>query len=279
MRKRGIQKILKTKPTIEGAGVHLMRGFSYNEVSDFDPFLLFDDFSGENPSDYRAGFPWHPHRGIETVTYMLKGSAEHKDSIGSSGVIGPGDVQWMTAGSGIIHQEMPIESEEGIQGFQLWVNLPAKNKMMSPRYQDISNKDIQKVEKDGTKVKVIAGVYGDIKGPVSDLMVKPIYFDVSLEKGKTFSCALPKGYTAFLYIISGGVLIGDHDELVESGNIILTTHEDFFECTSTESSAHFLFISGKPLGEKIAWHGPIVMNTEVELQEAFDEYRDGTFVK
>ncbi len=278
MTMRGIKKIFKTKPTIEGAGVNLNRGFGFHEIPEFDPFLLFDDFSGENVSDYIAGFPWHPHRGIETVTYVLHGAVEHQDSMGNKGVIGTGSVQWMTAGSGIIHQEMPKESPGGLAGFQLWVNLPAKNKMMPPRYQDILPHDMPVIEKNGAHVRIIAGNFEGVEGPVRDLIVSPTYFDITLDADMTFVQDFPVGHTVLMYIISGSI-VEENNSVVSSGNIVLMGDGDNFSCTAGKSGVRFLLIAGKPLGEKVAWHGPIVMNTQEELALAFEEYQNGTFIK
>lgn len=278
MNTRGIKKIYKTKPTLEGAGVHLNRGFGFHEIPEFDPFLLFDDFSGEKTEDYIKGFPWHPHRGIETVTYMLHGTVEHEDSMGNKGVVGAGAVQWMTAGSGIIHKEMPRESPGGIAGFQLWVNLPAKDKMMSPRYQDILPDDIPVVEKDGVMARVIAGNYNGKEGPIRDLVVNPTYFDVTLDAVKTFSHEFPSGHTVLMYIFSGSI-VGENDVFILSGNIVLMGDGESLTISAGENGARFLLIAGKPLGEKIAWYGPVVMNTPEELSLAFQEYENGTFIK
>lgn len=280
MLSRTIKQIFPVQTTLEGAGVHLKRGFGYHEVPAFDPFLLFDDFSSPNASDYMSGFPWHPHRGIETVTYILSGEVEHQDSMGNKGSIKKGDVQWMTAGSGIIHQEMPKEHKEGLMGFQLWVNLPQAHKMMAPRYQEIARRAIPSVEKDGITVKIIAGEYQGATGPVSDLMVNPTYLDVMLPKGKKFSYHVPQDHTVLLYVIKGGIVVGNEPaEAVPAGNIILTEHGEKIFCTAENDDAQFLLIAGEPIGEPVAWYGPIVMNTENEIKLALEEYQNGTFVK
>ncbi len=280
MQTRIIKRIFPAKPTLEGAGVHLRRGFGYHEVPAFDPFLLFDDFSSPNTNDYIPGFPWHPHRGIETVTYILSGEVEHQDSMGNKGSIKNGDVQWMTAGSGIIHQEMPQEHRGGLKGFQLWVNLPKAHKMMTPRYQEIARKTIPLVKKDGVLVKVIAGEYHGTTGPVADLMVNPTYFDVTLPKDKKFSYHVHKDHTVLLYVIEGNIVIGDAStEFVSAGNIILTENGESISCTAKTIDSQFLLIAGKPIGEPIAWYGPIVMNTEDEIKQALEEYQNGMFVK
>lgn len=280
MLSRTIKQIFPAQPTLEGAGVHLKRGFGYHEVPAFDPFLLFDDFSSPNASDYLPGFPWHPHRGIETVTYILSGEVEHQDSMGNKGSIKKGDVQWMTAGSGIIHQEMPKEHKEGLKGFQLWVNLPRDHKMMPPRYQEILKKTIPLIEKDGIVVKVIAGEYQGTIGPVSDLMVGPTYLDVTLKKGRSFSYRVPKGNTVILYVIEGSIAIGSNSSKpVSAGSIILTEFGEEIICTAQNLDSQFILVAGEPIGEPVAWYGPIVMNTEDEIKLALEEYRNGTFVK
>ena len=277
---RKVKESLKVQETMEGAGVRLHRGFGYYEVPRFDPFLLFDDFSAAQPADYLAGFPWHPHRGIETVTYILDGDVRHRDSIGNSGVIGKGDIQWMTAGSGIIHEEMP-EGTGGIKGFQLWVNLPKTHKMMAPRYQDISAKSVPEVSVgDYASARVLAGAVGGVKGPVEDVVMAPTYLDVSLQPGKEFVWSAPEGHTLFVYILSGalGVERGGSVEYVQ-GTIILFEREggDVILCAGG-SGARCLVVSGKPIGEPVAWRGPIVMNSHQELQTAFQELQYGTFL-
>ena len=259
-------ELIKSKPTIEGAGVRLHRVFGYNEVPSFDPFLLLDDFSSRNADDYIAGFPWHPHRGIETVTYIIKGAVEHGDSMGNKGVIKSDNVQWMTAGSGIIHQEMPKRSEI-MQGFQLWVNLPKKQKMMDPRYQEI--KEIPLVE-DDARIKIIAGRYNSVKGPVKDIVADPTYFDIEIKE--RFNLPIRNNYTNMVYVFEGkGTINGIK---IRAGQL-LTINDELV----AESKMRFLFISGKPIKEPVAWGGPIVMNTNEELRIAFDEFDKGTFIK
>jgi len=274
--RRGIAKILSSKPTLEGAGVKLRRVFGYNEVPLFDPFLLLDHFGSENPEDYVRGFPWHPHRGIETVTYMLNGEVEHGDSMGNSGVIGSGDVQWMTAGSGIIHQEMPKRYDGLMQGFQLWVNLPAKKKMMAPRYRGITKDQIPALEKEGAEIKVIAGTIDEIEGPVQDLVVDVEYFDVKLAAGKAFERATERGCKVFAYVFEGSGY--SDDVLVKSQQCALFDEGDTVKIR-TNVGLRFLFVSGKPLKEPVAWGGPIVMNSKEELAKAFEELEEGTFIK
>ncbi len=277
---RKIESILTSKPTIEGAGVNLKRAFGYNEVPLLDPFLLLDDFRSDNPKDYIAGFPWHPHRGIETVTYMLEGTVEHGDSMGNKGIIGAGDVQWMTAGSGIIHQEMPKGINGHMGGFQLWVNLPSAHKMMGPRYREIKQEQIPEVSTyKGIRIRVVSGEVEGIKGPVKDIVVDTEYLDIMMAPNTEFEHSIKKGYRAFAYVIEGSGYFGsgkrssigkEHLVIFKDGDtVIITAYEDM----------RFLLISGKPIGEAVAWHGPIVMNSREELEIAFEEYRNGTFIK
>ena len=255
-------------PTIEGAGVHLNRVFGFSEVPEFDPFLLLDDFRSDKPEHYLAGFPWHPHRGIETITYVLSGDVEHGDSLGNKGVIGSGDVQWMTAGSGIIHQEMPKGDECGrMYGFQLWANLPARQKKMDPRYRDVAAKDIPEVKlPDGTTIKVIAGEVAGLRGPVRDIVIDPEYIDVAMPAGSEFRHATKCGHTVFAYLIDGQGRFGtDADtKTVANGTLVLFGDGDEVVIRTAGHSVRFLLISGKPIGEPVAWHGPIVMNTQQE---------------
>lgn len=274
-------EVLRARPTLEGAGVRLHRGFANAELPRFDPFLLFDDFSSPNPADYLSGFPMHPHRGIETVTYVLDGEVAHRDSLGNAGAIRSGDIQWMSAGSGIIHEEMP-QGGGGLLGFQLWVNLPKKNKMTQPRYQEIKKNIIPVISfHEHAEVRVIAGGVGLTKGPVEDIMADPLYIDVTLPRESDFNFPIPEGYTTFIYVVSGA-LADDPQKTVthERGTILLFTHKgDGVSVRAGSSGARFLLVAGKPLHEPIAWHGPIVMNTEVELQTAFDELERGEFIK
>lgn len=276
---RTIKKTFKTRAMREGAGVLLNRAFGLAEVPQFDPFLMLDDFSSGNSGDYSAGFPWHPHRGIETVTYMLSGEVCHEDSMGNKGTIGPGAVQWMTAGSGIIHQEMPNPNVAPIMGFQLWINLPKKVKMMNPRYQDISPNQIQTATHNGVEVKIIAGSWRGITGPVTDLMVNPLYLDVALENGKTFECELRENDTAFVYVFSGTAAIDSLLSPLLSGTVTLLSKGNKIEIHSPNGPVHFLLVAGNPIGEPVAWHGPIVMNTNEELKKAFAELDSGIFIK
>ena len=277
---RGVTAVLTRKPTIEGAGVRLQRVFGFFEVPKLDPFLLLDDFGSDDPEDYLAGFPWHPHRGIETVTYMLSGETEHGDSLGSHGVIGAGDVQWMTAGSGIIHQEMPLRSEGRLRGFQLWVNLPAASKMMDPRYRDVSASTIPEVEvKPSVRIKVIAGTVAGVRGPVRDVVADPEYLDVALAQGTEFRHTVPDGHTAFAYVFEGRGWFGPgRTQQLAEGQLALFGGRGDVQAAS-DGPFRFLLVSGKPLNEPVAWHGPIVMNTSEELELAFREFHAGTFVK
>lgn len=278
---RKIRKMWQGRPTSDGAGVRLTRVFGYYEVKDMDPFLLLDAFGSENPEDYIAGFPWHPHRGIETITYMLNGKVRHGDSLGNSGLITEGDVQWMTAGSGIIHEEMPERAEGRMFGFQLWANLPSHHKMMHPRYRDIKNEEIPVIETEsGARVRVICGEFNGIKGPVQDIVTDPEYFDVQLGKDNEFSHNIHEGYTAFAYIFEGeGVFDSDPGNIIHQGNLVLFDDGREVIVKAGPEGIRFLLISGKPLKEPIAWRGPIVMNTDEEISLAFDEYRRGTFLK
>jgi redox-sensitive bicupin YhaK (pirin superfamily) len=296
---RPIKRLTKARPTLEGAGVHLHRAFGFGTTSDFDPFLLLDDFRNNNPAKYLAGFPWHPHRGIETITYVLVGTVEHGDSMGNGGVIASGDVQWMTAGGGILHQEMPKGDKHGVmEGFQLWANLPAKLKMTAPRYQGVISSDIPEVtDDDGTKARIVCGEFWGITGPVEGIAADPIYVDISIPPGKTKTIPIDASRNAFAYVFAGsgkfcnaskplavptesaGWL--DTSPHAEADNRTLVLFDKGGEVTvqAGDEGIRFLLVSGKPLNEPVAWYGPIVMNTQHELQQAFKELRDGTFLK
>ncbi len=278
---RSVKKAFKSKPTVEGAGVHLKRAFGYNEVPQLDPFLLLDDFHSDNPEYYRNGFPWHPHRGIETITYVLHGEVEHGDSMGNTGTIGSGDVQWMTAGSGIIHQEMPKgDDSKLLWGFQLWANLPSSDKMMDPRYRDVKKSDIPEVTLDnGTKVKVICGTVDGTKGPVKDIVIDPEYLDISVPPKSVFVHNIKKGHTVFAYLIDGEGHLGNTGEAYGAEDLIIFDDGEQISVETSKIPLRFLLISGRPIGEPVAWYGPIVMNTEDELKLAFEEYQEGTFIK
>lgn len=279
---RTIKELSKSVPTMEGAGVHLKRAFGFMEAPGLDPFLLLDDFRSDVPEHYLKGFPWHPHRGIETITYVLKGDVAHGDSMGNNGDISDGDVQWMTAGSGIIHQEMPKGDAEGrMHGFQLWANLPASKKMMHPRYRDVTSDQIPEVELDGgVKIKIICGEVGSTAGPVKDIVTDPTYMDITVPEGCTYKHPTKEGHTAFAYIIGGaGTLDLEGESALENGMLVVFDDGDHIVAKGGARNLRFLFFSGKPIGEPVAWRGPIVMNTQEELQLAFEEYAAGTFIK
>jgi redox-sensitive bicupin YhaK (pirin superfamily) len=297
---RPIDRIVQARPTIEGAGVKLHRAFGFGDTTAFDPFLLFDDFRGDRPSDYLAGFPWHPHRGIETITYVLAGSVSHGDSLGNAGTLGAGDVQWMTAGSGILHQEMPEGDPAGrMHGFQLWANLPSSLKMTAPRYQDVPAGEIPEVvDDDGTRVRVICGEFWGRRGPVDGIAAEPRYLDVSVPAGRRRTLPVETWRHAFAYVFEGsgtfrdasrpfGVLTdrgGPDQEILireQTGNrsLVLFSAGDELTVQAGDEGIRFLLISGRPLEEPVAWYGPIVMNTHQELQQAVAELRDGTFIR
>jgi hypothetical protein len=298
---RPVKRLVKASPTIEGAGVHLRRAFGFGATADFDPFLLLDDFRNDDPDAYRPGFPWHPHRGIETITYVLTGTVDHGDSLGNSGTIGAGDVQWMTAGSGIIHQEMPKGDAGGrMHGFQLWANLPAALKMTPPRYQDIESGAIPAVtEDDGTTVRVICGSFWGVSGPVDGVAAEPQYLDVSVPPGRRRTLRMDTSRHAFAYVFSGSGRfahasdprpvrtdrVGGEgapaapDPDADNRSLVLFDTGDEITVQAGDQGIRFLLVSGKPIEEPVAWYGPIVMNTPDELQQAFDEFRAGTFLK
>ncbi len=296
---RKIKQVWKSRPTIEGAGVHLRRAFGYYQVPRFDPFLLLDDFRSDNPDQYLKGFPWHPHRGIETITYVLRGEVEHGDSMGNSGVIGSGDVQWMTAGSGIIHQEMPKgDKKKSMYGFQLWANLPSSRKMMDPRYRDVKSHQIPEVStKSGAKLKIICGKLNGAEGPVRDIVTDPEYLDITVPAGAIFSHPVKKGRNAFAYVIEGEAYFDpDRDAyaheviganyfdfkrncLCDNNTLVLYGDGDEISVTPDKQGVRFLLASGRPIGEAVAWYGPIVMNTQEELKKAFEEFQNGTFIR
>jgi len=280
---REIQGAWAGRPTVEGAGVRLNRLFGFQDEPLLDPFLLLDHFGSDQPADYEKGFPWHPHRGIETITYMLRGTAEHGDSMGNQGVIGPGDLQWMTAGSGIIHQEMPKGDTEGVNaGFQLWANLPKSQKMMDPRYRDVRAADVPEVTTpEGAKVKVIAGKVGGVQGPVHGVVIDPEYLDVTLPANAAFTHAVTRGHTVFAYVFEGGGDFGPGKEAgpVAAGTLVHYGDGDRVTVGAGPDGARFILVSGRPLREPVAWYGPIVMNTREELRVAAQELKDGTFIK
>ena len=281
-KQRQVQKVVTAQPTIEGAGVHLKRVFGFQGVEGVDPFLMMDDFRSTDPNLYIKGFPWHPHRGIETITYMIAGNVEHGDSMGNKGVINAGDVQWMTAGSGIIHQEMPKGDDRGYMGgFQLWANLPAESKMMDPRYQEITSAQIPVVETDGgVQIRIICGEVDGKTGPVTDIVIDPEYLDVSVPANTGWQHPTPPGHTLLVYVIEGRAMFGAQDA-VSVKNEQLALFDDGAQLTvkTEDKAARFLMISGRPIKEPIAWQGPIVMNTQQELELAFEEYQNGEFIK
>jgi redox-sensitive bicupin YhaK (pirin superfamily) len=277
---RSVLRVFKAKETIEGAGVRLHRAFGYPEVPFFDPFLMLDDFRADRPEDYRAGFPWHPHRGIETVTYMLSGKVEHGDSMGNAGVVGPGCIQWMTAGSGIIHQEMPQPIRGTMGGFQLWVNLPASRKMMDPRYQEIPADAIPAINPErGISIKVIAGSVAGTEGPVRDIVADPVFLDATLGAGIAWHHAVPENHTVVCYGIAGSGSFGSPSVTLENRDAALLSKGSLLHVTAGSGGLRFLLVAGEPIGEPVAWRGPIVMNTDEELRTAFRDYREGTFIR
>jgi redox-sensitive bicupin YhaK (pirin superfamily) len=278
---RAIQGLFQSRPTIEGAGVKLKRAFGSSHLPLFDPFLLMDDFHSNNPEDYLAGFPMHPHRGIETITYLLQGRVLHKDSMGHSGVIEAGDVQWMTAGGGIIHEEMPQVSQPALWGFQLWANLPAAQKMMAPRYQEIRREQIPSVSPaPGVTVNVICGRVAGVEGPVREIVIDPEYLDVTVAPQTQYDHPVKEGHRVFAYVLDGEGRFGGQDgQSAGVETVVLFADGDVVRVAAAGRAVRFLLVSGKPIGEPIAWGGPIVMNTREELARAFEEYRDGTFLR
>jgi redox-sensitive bicupin YhaK (pirin superfamily) len=281
MTTRNIRRIAESQPTIEGAGVRLRRSFGFGNPAENDPFLLLDDFRNDNPADYMAGFPWHPHRGMETITYVLAGTVEHRDSLGNKGVLGAGDIQWMTAGSGILHQEMPKGDEHGrMYGFQLWANLPAALKMTKPRYQDVKASEIPEVtDDDGARARINCGKFWGKSGPVEGVAADPRYLDLFVPAGKTKRFPVETTQHAFSYVFQGSGRFGDSSPQVSNRSLVLLDRGDEVLVHAGDEGIRFLLVSGKPLHEPVAWGGPIVMNTQQELQLAFDELDRGTFIK
>lgn len=282
---RKLLQVSKSRPTLEGAGVHLKRAFGFGNSDLYDPFLLMDDFRGDSPDRYSKGFPWHPHRGIETITYVLRGKVAHGDSLGNKGVIGPGDVQWMSAGSGIIHQEMPEGDAEGkMWGFQLWANLPAAEKMSDPSYQGYADAEIPRVKlENGGEVHVICGNFKGVQGPVTGVTIQPEYFDVSLAPHCEITIPTQTDHAAIAYIFEGSGNFGEfmppQPKTVLDNTTLIVFDKGEQVHVSSESGVRFLFVSGKPLHEPVAWYGPIVMNTQEELKIAFEELQNDTFIK
>jgi redox-sensitive bicupin YhaK (pirin superfamily) len=291
---RPVKQIIHPKPTLEGAGVRLQRGFGFGSTNEFDPFLLFDDFRNDNPADYLAGFPWHPHRGIETITYVLTGTVDHGDSLGNRGSLGAGDIQWMTAGSGIMHQEMPKGDQQGrMHGFQLWANLPASLKMTTPRYQDVPAKDVPEVtDDDGTKVRIVCGEFWGQKGPVEGVAADPRYLDISVPPRTRRVIPIESSRHAFAYVFAGSGTFRDastpravrnelmNDEYdLSNRSLVLFDSGDEIVIESGDEGIRFLLVSGQPIEEPVAWYGPIVMNTQAELRQAMRELQLGTFIR
>jgi redox-sensitive bicupin YhaK (pirin superfamily) len=294
---RPVKRLVKSQPTLEGAGVHLRRAFGFGNTTDFDPFLLLDDFRNDVPEEYLAGFPWHPHRGIETITYVLAGTVEHGDSMGNHGAIAAGDVQWMTAGSGIIHQEMPKGDPQGrMHGFQLWANLPSSLKMTAPRYQEVKAGEIPVItDDDGTQARIVCGTFWGRKGPVDGIAAEPTYLDISVPPGKRKTLPVETTLHAFAYVFAGSGkffnasepqavrtdVIGADKTAIEADNrsLVLFDRGDEVTVQAGEQGIRFLLVSGKPLQEPVAWRGPIVMNTQMELRQAFQDLERGTFLK
>ena len=280
MNARKLKTVVEGKWVMEGAGVKLRRIFGFGDTDLTDPFLLLDNFGSADPGDYMAGFPWHPHRGIETVTYMLEGEVEHGDSLGNSGVIKSGQVQWMTAGSGIVHQEMPLAYKGVMRGFQLWANLPRKDKMTRPRYRDIRAEDIPAVKGAGYTLKIICGEYGGVSGPARDIIINPWFFDVKAEPGAEFALDLRPGDNVLCCVFEGkGFFDKGRTRELTSGQLAVMDKGGGLACSASKEGLRFMLIAGKPLREPVAWGGPIVMNTEAELHTAFEEYSKGTFIK
>jgi quercetin 2,3-dioxygenase len=275
---RGILRIIEPQAVVEGAGVRLKRSIGTGTLDYLDPFLLLDHFQSKNRADYEAGFPLHPHRGIETVTYLLAGAVRHRDTLGNAGEIGPGDLQWMTAGRGILHEEMPQVRPEGVAGFQLWVNLPARQKMVAPRYQNINANEIAAIRREGgATIRVIAGTVDGVTGPIGGIAAEPTYLDVSLASGGSFVQPMARGHSAFAYVFEGEARFGD--DLVAAPKLVVWGDGDKVAVRAEKIPARFLLVSGKPLNEPIARHGPFVMNTREEIEQTLRELQQGTFAR
>ena len=276
---RRVANIITPQPVVEGAGVRLNRSIATRTLDYLDPFLLLDHFQSKNPADYKAGFPLHPHRGIETVTYLLAGAVRHRDTLGNSGEIGAGDIQWMTAGRGIMHEEMPQVRPEGVAGFQLWVNLPAKLKMTAPRYQNISAREIPVLRRaESATVRVIAGAVDGVAGPISGIAADPVYLDVELSPHTTFTHPVPHGHTAFAYVFEGAGRFGAEEQtLVQEPRLVVWSDGDTLEVKTEQVPVRFLLVSGQPLREPVARYGPFVMNTRAEIEQTLRELEQGTF--
>jgi len=270
---RSVTRVIRGTPTSDGAGVRLTRVIGGPVLPDLDPFLLLDEFGSDSPDDYIAGFPDHPHRGFETVTYMLDGRMRHRDNQGNSGLLGPGSIQWMTAGRGIVHSEMPEQEEGLMRGFQLWVNLPASEKMTAPRYQDIAASDIPEIQlDDGVRVRVLSGQFGDVTGPVAGVAVQPLYLDIELPATANVSPKLPESHTAFLYVFEGSLIAGETGETVHQHELAVLGAGSEIPLTAGDDGARTILVAGRPLGEPVARYGPFVMNTPEEIQQAFADF-------
>jgi quercetin 2,3-dioxygenase len=277
---RKISKIIEPQAVVEGAGVRLKRSIGTHTLDYLDPFLLLDHFQSKNPADYQAGFPLHPHRGIETVTYLLAGAVRHRDSVGNAGEIGPGDLQWMTAGRGIMHEEMPQVRPEGVSGFQLWVNLPKRQKMIAPRYQNVNANEIAEIKREGgAKIRVIAGQVDGVVGPISGIAAEPTYLDVVIAPHGSFSLPIPRGHSAFAYVFDGEGRFGPEDRTVTAPRLVVWDDGDGIQARAEEDAVRFLLVSGKPLDEPIARYGPFVMNTKAEIEQTLRELQAGTFAQ
>jgi redox-sensitive bicupin YhaK (pirin superfamily) len=281
---RTVTRFIAPETTYDGGGVKIRRSIASHALNHLDPFLLLDHFGSDNPDEFSSGFPMHPHRGIETVTYMLEGSVRHRDSLGNTGVIGSGDVQWMTAGRGIMHEEMPQSGNNRLSGFQLWVNLPARLKMVPPRYRDVKAQNIPTIEtKDGATVKIIAGLFQDVRGAVREIYIEPLFLDVTMKSRAEFDCYMPAGHSAFAYVYDGqgefGLSGSGHGKTAEAPLLVVMSDGDALKVKTATHSVRFLLISGKPLHEPIARYGPFVMNTREEIEETLKEIRSGKFGK
>ena len=282
MQARKVEQIIRPTGVLEGAGVKLKRSFPSGRLNYLDPFLLLDHFGSAYAEDYQAGFPMHPHRGIETVTYVLKGEVLHRDSMGNEGTITVGDVQWMTSGRGILHEEMPQVRPEGIDGFQLWVNLPAKHKMTKPRYQEVPSKRIPSfTTNEGSLVRIVAGQVGSVSGPVTEIAAEPLYIDVTVPAGSVFQQPLPRGHNSFAYVFEGTGMFGESQETVKVDQpaLAILSDGDYIKVTTDKIPVRFLLVAGKPLNEPVARYGPFVMNTKAEIEQALEDLRRGTFVR
>lgn len=278
MSARSVTHVVRGTATSDGAGVRLTRVIGGAELPDLDPFLLLDEFGSDSPDDYIAGFPDHPHRGFETVTYMLDGRMRHRDNQGNSGLLGPGSIQWMTAGRGIVHSEMPEQEEGLMRGFQLWVNLPASDKMTDPRYQDIAASDIPEVTiDDGVRVRVLSGQFNDVTGPVAGVAVQPLYLDIELQAAASVSPEMPENHTAFLYVFEGSLVVGEANKTVQKHELAVLGPGNEVPLTASGEGARAILVAGRPLGEPVARYGPFVMNTQEEIQQAFADFSAGRF--